>query len=127
MSEDWRRIDRGLFESADGHWRIANPWKLTTELCHRWVVAERRASGSGWCMHDGDHATLQDARSYVEALSDSAPTVQRAGCEPEAPMSCQRGVDAQRPAPSAAQLGMMQPRGEASGAVGRRQRHGGSR
>ena len=55
MSNDWRKIDRGLFESPDGHWRIANPWKLTTELRHRWLVAERRASGSGWCMHDGDH------------------------------------------------------------------------
>ncbi len=67
MVGDWRKIERGLFESADGRWRIANPWKLTTELRHRWLVAERRASGSGWCMHDGDHATLQDARAYVEA------------------------------------------------------------
>jgi hypothetical protein len=25
---------------------------LTTELRHRWLVAERRASGSGWCMHE---------------------------------------------------------------------------
>jgi len=24
----WRKIERGLFESADGQWRIANPWKL---------------------------------------------------------------------------------------------------
>jgi len=45
---DWRKIERGLFESADGRWRIANPYKLTTELRHRWLVAERRSSGSGW-------------------------------------------------------------------------------
>jgi hypothetical protein len=25
-------------------------------------------SGSGWCMHDCDHATLHDARAYVEGL-----------------------------------------------------------
>jgi hypothetical protein len=67
MADDWRKIERGLFESPDGQWRIANPWKLTTELRHRWLVAERRASGSGWCMHHGDHATLHDARAYVEA------------------------------------------------------------
>jgi hypothetical protein len=67
MADGWRKIERGLFESSDGQWRIANPWKLTTELRHRWLVAERRASGSGWCMHDGDYATLQDARAYVEA------------------------------------------------------------
>ena len=66
MPEAWRMIERGLFESPDGRWRIANPYKLTTELRHRWLVAERRASGSGWCMHDGDHATLHDARLYVE-------------------------------------------------------------
>jgi hypothetical protein len=53
MPDDWRKIERGLFESADGRYRIANPHKLTTELRHRWLVAERRASGSGWCMHDG--------------------------------------------------------------------------
>jgi hypothetical protein len=46
MPEDWRKIEHGLFESADGRWRIANPYKLTTELRHRWLVAERRASGS---------------------------------------------------------------------------------
>jgi hypothetical protein len=67
MADSWRKIERGLFESPDGRWRIANPWKLTTELRHRWLVAERRASGSGWSMHDGDHATLEDARAYVEA------------------------------------------------------------
>ena len=67
MTDEWRSIERGLFESPDGQWRIANPWKLRTELRHRWLVAERRASGSGWCMHDGDHATLEDARAYVEA------------------------------------------------------------
>ncbi|MEA2492431.1 MAG: hypothetical protein QOJ29_342, partial [Thermoleophilaceae bacterium] len=50
-----RSVDRGLFESADGQWRITNPYKLTTELRHRWLVAERRASGTGWSMHDGDH------------------------------------------------------------------------
>jgi len=67
MPDGWRKIDRGLFESADGQWRITNPWKLTTELRHRWLVAERRASGSGWCLHDGDHATLHDACADVEA------------------------------------------------------------
>jgi hypothetical protein len=66
-TDDWRSIERGLFESADAQWRIANPWKLKTELRHRWLVAERRSSGSGWCMHDGDHATLDDARAYVES------------------------------------------------------------
>jgi hypothetical protein len=126
MSDDWRKIDRGLFESPDGHWRIANPWRLTTELRHRWLVGERRASGSGWCVH-GDHATLQDARSYVEGLNDPAPTVQGAVYEPEAPTSRPRGLDPRRPAPSDAQLGMMQPGGEAGGAVGRRQHRGGSR
>jgi hypothetical protein len=65
--DGWRKIDRGLFESADGQWRVANPWRLTTELRHRWLVAERRCSGSGWGMHEGDHATLQDACAYVEA------------------------------------------------------------
>ena len=69
MAEDWLRIDRGLYESPDRHWRIANPWKLRTELRHRWLVAERRSSGSGWCMHDGDHVTLHDARAYVAGLT----------------------------------------------------------
>ena len=45
------------------------PARPTTELRHRWLVAERRSSGSGWSMHDGDHATLHDARAYVEALT----------------------------------------------------------
>jgi hypothetical protein len=67
MADGWWKIERGLFESADGQWRIANPWKQPTELRHRWLVAERRASGSGCCMHDGVHATLQDAHAYVEA------------------------------------------------------------
>jgi hypothetical protein len=73
MSDGWRKIERGLFESPDGQWRIVNPHKLTTELRHRWLVAERRASGSGWCMHDGDHTTLHDARAHVEGLQDLAP------------------------------------------------------
>jgi len=68
---DWRKIERGLFESPDGQWRIANPWKLTTELRHRWLVAERRSSGQGWNMHDGDHATLHDACAYVESLTST--------------------------------------------------------
>ena len=72
MPDGWRRIEHGLYESADGQWRIANPHKLTTELRHRWLVAERRSSATGRCMHDGDHATLHDARAYVEALSDPA-------------------------------------------------------
>ena len=27
MPDDWRKIERGLFESPDGQWRIANPWR----------------------------------------------------------------------------------------------------
>jgi hypothetical protein len=77
MRDGWRKIGHGLFESVDGQWRIANPHKLTTELRHRWLVAQRRASGSGWCMHDGDHASLQDARAYVERVSDAAPSTER--------------------------------------------------
>ena len=73
MIEDWRQIERGLFESADAQWRIANPWKLKTELRHRWLVAERNASGSGWSMHDRDHATLRDACAYVEGLTELTP------------------------------------------------------
>jgi len=69
MSEGWRKIERGLFESADGQWRITNPWKLTTELRHRWLVTERDSSGSGWCMHEGDYATLQEARAYVDGVN----------------------------------------------------------
>jgi len=65
--DDWRKIERGLFESDDGQWRIANPWRLNSELRHRWLVAERDSAGSGWCMHGGDHATLHEARAYVEA------------------------------------------------------------
>ena len=76
MFGDWRKIERGLFESADGRWRIANPYKLTTELRHRWLVAEGRTSGSGWNMHDGDHATLHDARAYVTALTDLTQTTE---------------------------------------------------
>ena len=72
MPDDWRKIKHGLWESADGQWRITNPYKLTTELRHRWLVAQRRSSGSGWCMHDGDHATLHDARVYVESRDDFA-------------------------------------------------------
>jgi hypothetical protein len=74
MSEDWHKVERGLFESPDGRWRIANPWRLSTELRHRWLVAERRADGAGWCMHDGDHATLQNARAYVEGIADMTPS-----------------------------------------------------
>jgi hypothetical protein len=44
------------------------PARPTTELRHRWLVAERRSSGTGWCMHNGDHATLHEARAYVEAI-----------------------------------------------------------
>ena len=47
------------------------PARPTTELRHRWLVAERRTSGSGWNMHDGDYARLQDARTYVEAHTPS--------------------------------------------------------
>jgi len=70
MAEGWRKIEHGLWESVDGQWRIANPWKVTTELRHRWLVAQRRESESGWCLHDGDHATLHEARAYVERLKD---------------------------------------------------------
>jgi hypothetical protein len=70
MGEDWRKIDRGLFESPDGRWRISNPWKLKTELRHRWLVAQRRSDGAGWNLLDGDHATLHDARAYVAGLDD---------------------------------------------------------
>jgi hypothetical protein len=77
MPDGWRKIEHGLFESADGQWRIANPWKLSTELRHRWLVAQRRSSGSGWNMHDGDHATLHDARTYVENLTAEQPEVCR--------------------------------------------------
>jgi hypothetical protein len=66
-TDDWHKIERGLFESSNGQWRIVNPHKLATELRHRWLVAERPCSGSGWCMHDGDHATLHEARAYVES------------------------------------------------------------
>jgi len=85
IRDDWRKIERGLFESADGGWRIANPWKLSTELRHRWLVAERRSSGSGWNMHDGDHATLHDACVYVEGPTSTAGAgrdEQRTGPEP---------------------------------------------
>ena len=77
MPDGWRKIDRGLWESVDGQWRITNPHKLTTELRHRWLVAQRRSSGSGWNMHDGDHATLQDARAYVAGLSNAVPPAAR--------------------------------------------------
>jgi len=73
MADDWLKIDRGLFESRDGRWRISNPWRLSTELRHRWLVAQRRSDGAGWNMHDGDHPTLQDARAYIAALSDAVP------------------------------------------------------
>ena len=78
MPDGWRNIGRGLYESADGQWRIANPWRLTTELRHRWLVAER-SSGSGWCMHDGDHATLHHACAYVARLTDAHLTARPAG------------------------------------------------
>ena len=71
MADGWRKIDRGLFESHDGQWRISHPWKLKTELRHRWFVAQRRSDGTGWHMHDGNHATLQDARAYIAALNYS--------------------------------------------------------
>jgi hypothetical protein len=77
MADGWRKIERGLFESADGLWRIVNPWTLSTELRHRWFVAQRRSVGSGWCMYDGDHATLHDARTYVESLTSDHPEVCR--------------------------------------------------
>ena len=32
MADGWRKIDRGLFESPDGHWRISNPHRLETDL-----------------------------------------------------------------------------------------------
>jgi hypothetical protein len=74
MADGWRKIDRGLFESPVGRWRIVNPWRLKTELRHRWLVAQRRSDAAGWHMHDGDHATLHDARSHVAALNDGVST-----------------------------------------------------
>ena len=41
------------------------------------LVAQRCSSGSGWNMHDGDHATLHDARTYVENLTPEQPEVRR--------------------------------------------------
>jgi len=38
------------------------------------LFAEHRSSGSGWCMHDGDHTTFQDACAYVAGLTDVAPS-----------------------------------------------------
>jgi hypothetical protein len=73
MPDGWRKIKRGLFESTDGHWHIANLWKVTTELRHRWLVAQCNASGSGWSIHDGDHAILHDARADVRSLADITP------------------------------------------------------
>jgi hypothetical protein len=81
MAEDWRKIDRGLFESSDGQWRISNPWRLETELRHRWFVGQRRGDGVGWHMLDGDHATLQDARAYVAGLGDGVVAASGAGRE----------------------------------------------
>jgi len=81
MGDDWRKIDRGLFESPDGLWRIANPWRLNTELRHRWLVAQRRSDGAGWHMHDGDHATLHDARAYVATLDDGVAAASGSGRE----------------------------------------------
>lgn len=75
MADGWRKVDRGLFESLDGQWRICNPWRLKTELRHRWLVAQRRSDGAGWNMLDDDHATLHDARAYVAALSDGVSAV----------------------------------------------------
>jgi hypothetical protein len=72
MRDDWCKIERGLFESNDGQWRIVNPHKLTTELRHRWLVAQRRITGSGWNLHDGDHATLHHACAYVETVTGQA-------------------------------------------------------
>jgi hypothetical protein len=33
-----------------------------------------RTTGSGWSLHDGDHATLHDARAYVESLTNLTST-----------------------------------------------------
>jgi hypothetical protein len=84
MVGDWRKIERGLFESADARWRIVNPWKLSTELRHRWLVAERRSDSRGRNMHDGDHATLHDACVYADGLASTATVgrEERAGPEP---------------------------------------------
>jgi hypothetical protein len=72
MPDDWRKIEPGLFESPDGQWRIAKPWNLTTEPRQRWQVAERQSNG-GWCIHDGDHTTFHDARTYVENHTPGLP------------------------------------------------------
>ena len=34
--DGWRKIERGLFESADGQWRITNPYKL---IGHPWLAS----------------------------------------------------------------------------------------
>jgi hypothetical protein len=50
MPDGWRKIERGLFESADGQWRIVNPWRLRTELRH--PLARGRAPGKRiWLVH----------------------------------------------------------------------------
>jgi hypothetical protein len=59
------------------------PLRLNTELRHRWLVAQRRSDEAGWNMHDGDHATLQDARAYVAAIGDAASAVSRPAHERE--------------------------------------------
>jgi len=79
MADGWRKIERGLFESADAQWRIANPWKVSTELRHRWLV-DRAASSLacrpaalqrvGLVHARGRPRTLHDARAYVEAHPD---------------------------------------------------------
>jgi len=36
MRDDWRKIERGLFESSDAQWRITNPYKL---IGHPWLAS----------------------------------------------------------------------------------------
>lgn len=66
MPDDRHKIERGLFQSTDGQRRITNPCQHNTKPRHRWLIAQRRSSGSGWHMHPDDHATPHDARTYVE-------------------------------------------------------------
>jgi len=79
---------------------------LKSPLRHRWLVAERRTSGSGWCMHDGDHTTLQDARAYVkpanspdsqrEPSASPRTTEPSLSCRPSGRLPARRAADARR-------------------------------
>jgi hypothetical protein len=48
MVGDWRKIERGLFESTDGRWRIVNPWRPARP---RWVAGEGGAGAMSVYKH----------------------------------------------------------------------------